>query len=660
MIDGAASAPYLCCRAVAPRTFLAAFVAALLSLGLAVGVGAPAPARQDVVVVEQPETKHPRIYDGRVYAIAARGHQVLVGGTFSTIRDNDALPEEKITQRRLFRFSSATGRIDKGFRPRINGDVEAVTYSADGKSILIAGAFTKVNGKRVERLARLRLDGSLVGSFRARASRPVKDFALVGNRLYVGGEFGKFNGKQVRGLVAINATTGKLVRSFHLPLSRSRDRFPPYVQELDVSRNGRWLVIGGNFRRVGKANRTQVAVIDLSGKRAKVARWATKRFVPDCAKSFDDTYIRGIDISPDNKFFVVNTTGAYRGHKKLCDSSSRWELPPAQKGTDLQPTWVNHTGGDTFWAVEVTESAVYVGGHQRWVNNPRPTPKGDNDGPGAVSRPGIAALDPYSGVPLSWNPGRDRGRGVEAFLATSDHLMVGSDTATFAGQNRQRLALLPVDGGSTNPVPQRVVLPVRLYVVVGDDLRRARFDGSGFGPVTTEDEGGWSTNRDGFVQHGRLHYFGKADAFWQRTFTTSTIGASEQNLSASVGYVDHDANLTPFDQPYGVAETRTAAFAGGRILYTKRGDSRLFVRGYSLESGIIGGLETVASTKNWRGARAMELIGSALYVAWNDGKLYRFAAPDGVPRWGTRKVVDNGNAGIPWSSVTGMWAVSVG
>ena len=40
-----------------------------------------------------------------------------------------------------------TGLIDTRSRPCINGNVEAVTYTADGQSILIAGAFTTVNGQ---------------------------------------------------------------------------------------------------------------------------------------------------------------------------------------------------------------------------------------------------------------------------------------------------------------------------------------------------------------------------------------------------------------------------------------------------------------------------------------------------------------------------------
>ena len=607
-----------------------------------------------------PEAKHPRIMDGRVYSIDSDGPDVLVGGTFTRIRNNGADPADDVTQPRLFRFDSDTGKIDQAFRPTINGDVEAVTYADGGSSILIAGDFTRVNGRTVERIAKLRLDGSLNTSFKASAARRVKDFALVGGRLIVGGEFNRINGQEIRGLAALRPATGALDTSFRLPVAESRDQFAPYVQELDVSADGDWLVIGGNFQRVGGAERHQVAVIKLNGDRPRVASWATGRYRGDCAKSYDDTYIRGIDISPDGSYFVVNTTGAYIAFNRMCDSAARWELPPAGAGGGQQPTWVNHTGGDTYWAVEITESAVYVGGHMRWSNNPRPSFSGDNDGPGSVVRAGIAALDPYSGVPLSWNPGRDRGRGVEAMHATDDYLMVGSDTTIFAGQLRQRLAMLPVTGGTVNPEPEDVDLPVRLYYVTGDDLTSRRFDGANFGGPRDETPSvNWSGNRDGFVQNGRLSYFGPAKSFYSRRFTTGSVG-TVRNLSTSVGYVDSNANLTPHDQPYGVAQTRTAAFDDGRVVYTKTGDSKLYYRGYSLESGILGGFEWTASTRDWSGARSLELIDGWLYAAWRDNRLYRFRAPGGIPLWNTRAVEDNGNtSGIPWSSTTGMWAIRV-
>ena len=76
--------------------------------------------------------------------------------------------------------------------------------------------------------------------------------------------------------------------------------------------------------------------------------------------------MRDVAYSPDGSYFVVVTTGApYAG--TLCDTAARWET--AATGADLQPTWIDYTGGDTLLSVGISEQAVYVGGHIRWLNN---------------------------------------------------------------------------------------------------------------------------------------------------------------------------------------------------------------------------------------------------------------------------------------------------
>ena len=295
------------------RTRRWAVLAAALALawGAVVGAGTPAPAAQDVVVSPNADTRQPRVLDGRVYSISSSGDSVVVAGTFTRVRVGRS-NEPVWTQPRLFRFDKATGAIDYSFTPDIDGDVEAVTYTPDGRSLLIAGDFTEVNGQRARRLAKLNLDGSLANGFEASAGARVKDFALTGDRLILGGKFGRINNKQVRGLAAINPDTGDLDTTFDLPIADSRYQYAPYVHELDVSADGRWLVIGGNFGRVGNATRHQVAIIDLSGVSPVVADWATNRYQGTCAAVYADTYIRGVDISPDSEYFVVTTTGAFR------------------------------------------------------------------------------------------------------------------------------------------------------------------------------------------------------------------------------------------------------------------------------------------------------------------------------------------------------------
>ena len=71
-----------------------------------------------------------------------------------------------------------------------------------------------------------------------------------------------------------------------------------------------------------------------------------------------------------------------------------------------------------------------------------------------------------------------------------------------------------------------------------------------------------------------------------------------------MGYVDADFNITPYDQPYGVAETRAATYYQGRIYYTKTNDGRLFWRWYSIQSGIIDSQEYLASGVNFSARHA--------------------------------------------------------
>ena len=102
-----------------------------------------------------------------------------------------------------------------------------------------------------------------------------------------------------------------------------------------------------------------------------------------------------------------------------------------------------------------------MGGHNRWMNNPF---AGDSAGPGSVPRVGTAALDPLNGLPLNWTATREpRREGVFKLLATSTGVWWGSDSCCIAGERHERLAHLPVAGGTVVPPPSVFHLPDELW-----------------------------------------------------------------------------------------------------------------------------------------------------------------------------------------------------
>ena len=109
------------------------------------------------------------------------------------------------------------------------------------------------------------------------------------------------------------------------------------------------------------------------------------------------------------------------------------------------------TGGNSLLAVAITGAAVYLGGHQLYMDNPyghKTKNPGEAavflPGPGAVTRPGIGAVDPATGRTLSWNPTRSRGVGVRVLVAVPQGLLVGSDTDQLGHEYHGRIGMFPL------------------------------------------------------------------------------------------------------------------------------------------------------------------------------------------------------------------------
>ena len=166
------------------------------------------------------------------------------------------------------------------------------------------------------------------------------------------------------------------------------------VSKIDITPDGSRMVAIGNFKLVAGQLRDQVAMWDLGTSAVLRSDWQTHRYEPACFFWAYDSYIRDVDFSPDGSYFVIAATGG--GNGTLCDTAARFETNAT--GTDIRPTWVDYAGGDTVLSIAITGTVVYAGGHMRWMNNPNAS---DFAGGGAVPRPGLVALDPANGIPLS-------------------------------------------------------------------------------------------------------------------------------------------------------------------------------------------------------------------------------------------------------------------
>ncbi|MGH8976067.1 MAG: PKD domain containing protein, partial [Acidimicrobiia bacterium] len=370
-------------------------VAGAFAVLAALAVPAPAAGaavRHDRVVSDAPAPSTPAVLDGEVRAVARVGNRVVVGGTFDRVRE--AGTGAVLDRAGLFAFDPASGSVMRGFAPRLGGRVDALAGAPGGGAVFAGGRFPS-------RLAKLDMDsGRAEAGFRAEVDgSSVEDLAVAGGRLYVGGGFAAVNHVPRSSLAVLDPVTGTVDPGVDVPFTAARQG-RLRIEKLDVTPDGATLVAGGTFTRVAGEERNQLAVVDVGSTPARLSGWRTDAYRPACSPAFD-TYVRDVAVDPGGDWFVVVTTGA-RGHTGLCDTAARFELAARQR--PVSPTWVDYSGGDSFTAVAVTGPAVYVAGHMRWMNNPwgRGTGRDAAPGPGAVTRSGIAALDPQSGVPLSW------------------------------------------------------------------------------------------------------------------------------------------------------------------------------------------------------------------------------------------------------------------
>jgi uncharacterized delta-60 repeat protein len=211
-------------------------------------------------------------FNGSVLALALQSNgQILAGGNFTQVGGsliNDLA--------RLGTDGSLDTAFMSGNATSLNGAVEALADQTDDR-IIVAGAFTSIDGAHQNYLVRLMNDGSLDSTFSAGsgADSPVnavtETFIGGARYIYVGGGFGNYNSSPSPGLVRVHGDEvpntglgGSIDTSFATGLGFDAPVFCVTVYPTNSPFAGKVLV-GGSFTRYNANIQSYLIRLNVDG-----------------------------------------------------------------------------------------------------------------------------------------------------------------------------------------------------------------------------------------------------------------------------------------------------------------------------------------------------------------------------------------------------------
>ena len=392
----------------------------------------------------------------QIRQIAECGGTMYAVGTFSAIEWGG----KTYSRHNVFSFSATAPYRIRPWNPDANGEVNSIALTPNCSYAWLGGDFTRVADTSVGNIAKVSTSAGAVVTTWAHSAGKMVDTVLYtpSGHVLVGGEFTSINGSGRGFYASLNPSTGRDDGYLNLSISghyvypgAAFNQTQIYNQQL--SPDGRRVLVEGVFTSVQGRSRQQIFMLSLGAHHGDVSGWNFSEFGQHCADSHP-FYIKGAAWSPDQSTVYIATTGEHpynwRGSfpfTGLCDVAAAF---PAAQASGLHPTWVNYTGCDSLYSAAADASTVYVGGHERWADNPR----GCNQaGPGAIPAPGMGGFTP--GGSLLTNAGgtagrysRARGHGADDMLRTPAGLWIASDnfkgTQTCDGaRNLAGLCFLP-------------------------------------------------------------------------------------------------------------------------------------------------------------------------------------------------------------------------
>jgi len=146
-------------------------------------------------------------FNGTVRAVEYAGGRIYVGGDFTQAHTRAG----DVVRRHVAALNARTGRL-LGWNPKVNGPVLAI--AARGDNIYLGGSFSKVGGRRHQNMADVSASGRVLRGYVRGPNRAVSAMATFRHSLYIGGKFGSVNGRDRNRLAAYDLRTRAVRRGF--------------------------------------------------------------------------------------------------------------------------------------------------------------------------------------------------------------------------------------------------------------------------------------------------------------------------------------------------------------------------------------------------------------------------------------------------------------
>ena len=428
------------------RLIASTLTVALVALGLIAVPPTPVSAAGETAQLPtaNPANFTPNVLDGEVDSIWQVGNTVIIGGTFTQVANADAERRHRSTTAPyLAAFNATTGVVNTTFAPVLDG-VRHDRHPGgrrQARSTSVATSTRSTARTAARSRASTWPNGSLVTGFNANGvNGVVRTCAWSAANCTSAALFTTVAGNQPRqSLASLNATTGALTTKLNLAHRRHVER-----RNRRTSSSSRSLPAGDRMLMIGNF---------------------THRRRPDARPDRDARP----DHRPGDAQPVVHrllrSRPARRRSTRTCVTStsprtapSRSSRPPARSGQPLvrhrralrdrqhltAPT--TRRGSTGRAATPATRSRSTTASPTSAATCAGPTTRPPATAPVRAPCPvqGMMALDVETGLPFSWNPGRERGVGLFDYHVTDAGLWAGSDTDRWNQRVAPAAGVLPV------------------------------------------------------------------------------------------------------------------------------------------------------------------------------------------------------------------------